>query len=100
MKRNYIGCAICDSTWGDVWAAVEGERMFFCCELCVVQFRGLCDRIRAETGWSAIEAIEIVGDRRGRSCRASAGTRTFACVVAFNPQGKIRRFETVAPPPS
>ncbi|HLN50532.1 MAG TPA: TA0938 family protein [Thermoplasmata archaeon] len=97
MKRNYAGCAICDSTWGDVWAEVEGERMFFCCDLCLVQFRGLCERIKRETGWATIESLEITGDRRGRTCRASTGSRTFDCRVAFNPQGEIRRFEKAAP---
>ncbi len=97
MKRNYAGCAICDSTWGDVWAEVEGERMFFCCDLCLVQFRSLCERIKHETGWATIDSLTIAGDRRGRTCRASTGPRTFDCFVAFNPQGEIRRFETVAP---
>ena len=98
MQRNYSGCAICDSTWGDVWAEVDGERIFFCCELCVVQFRGLVDRIKRETGWPRIDALEIAGGRRGRTCRATAGAATFGCRVAFNAQGEIRSFE--ASPPS
>jgi len=92
MKRNYDGCAICDSTWGNVWAEVEGERMFFCCDLCVVQFRGLIDRIKQETGWDRIDAIEIAGDRRGRVCVAeSAGDRA-RFGFAFTPEGQLLRF--------
>jgi hypothetical protein len=92
LKVNYQGCAICDSTWGNVWEVVEGERLFFCCDLCTVQFRCLVDRIKAETGWSRIDAVEIAGDRRGRTCRASSGDREFRCSFAFNPEGRLRRF--------
>ena len=97
MKRNYAGCAICNSTWGNVWEEVEGERMFFCCSICVVQFRRLVDRIKAETGWPTIESIEIAGDRRGRTCVARTGTGTVRVRVAFTPEGELRRFETLPP---
>ncbi len=97
MKRNYTGCAICDSTWGDVWAEVEGERMFFCCELCVTQFRGLIDRIKQETGWRTVEGIEIAGDRRGRTCVASGRGETARFAFAFNSDGVVRRFERLSP---
>lgn len=93
MKRNYSGCAICDSTWGDLWAEVEGERMFFCCELCVTQFRGLIDHIKQVTGWSTVEGIEIAGDRRGRTCVASGQGETARFAFAFNSDGLLRRFE-------
>jgi putative zinc binding protein len=100
LKRNYAGCAICNSTWGDFWADVDGERMFFCCELCAVQFRGLVERIKRETGWRTIESLDIAGDRRGRSCHATGGGDSFRCRFAFNPQGEIRRFERLSPNPS
>jgi hypothetical protein len=97
LKRNYSGCAICDSTWGNVWEEVEGERMFFCCSLCVVQFRRLIDRIKSETGWPTVESVEIGGDRRGRTCVATYGGSTFRVAVAFTPEGELRRFETLGP---
>ena len=98
MKRNYTGCAICDSTWGNVWAEVEGERLFFCCELCVVQYRGLIARLKEATGWGAIDAIEIAGDRRGRSCTVTAGRESARFLFAFNPEGHLLRFERADPP--
>ncbi len=97
LKRNYAGCAICDSTWGNVWEEVEGERMFFCCSTCVVQFRHLVGRIKEETGWPTIESLEITGDRRGRTCVASAGPSTFRVWVAFNSDGELLRFEKLGP---
>lgn len=93
MKRNYSGCAICDSTWGDVWEEVEGERVFFCCRLCAQQFRALVDAVKSRTGWPAIETLEIAGDRRGRSCRATSGGETFAASFAFTSEGALLRFE-------
>lgn len=95
MKRNYAGCAICDSTWGDVWEEIDGERMFFCCARCATQFRHLVDRVKAATGWSTIDALDIAGDRRGRSCTAFRASSTFRCVIAFNAQGDVRAFATI-----
>ena len=95
MKRNYAGCAICDSTWGNLWEEIDGERMFFCCAICVVQFRGLVDRIKKETGWAAIDSVEIAGDRRGRVCDARGGSQGVRVRVVFNPEGEILRFETL-----
>ena len=98
MKRNYDGCAICNSTWGNVWAEVDGERLFFCCDLCVVQYRALIERIRQETGWSEIDAIEITGDRRGRTCTVVSGEARAAFTFAFNPEGHLLRFARDRPP--
>lgn len=93
MRRNYTGCAICNSTWGNVWAEIDGERVFFCCEVCVVQFRCLLDRIRSETGWPRVDSIEIAGDRRGRTCSVSHGAARARFAVAFNSEGSLLRFQ-------
>jgi hypothetical protein len=104
LKLNYRGCAICDSTWGNVWQEVDGQRMFFCCELCHVQFRGLVERIKRETGWERIDALEIAGDRRGRTCAATSGSEVARFAFAFNSEGRLRRFgrqaETSRAPPA
>ena len=96
MKVNYSACAICDSNWGDLWKEVDGERLFFCCEVCVVQFRNLIRRIKAETKWPSIDAIEIAGNRRGRTCRAVRGSESYSCTFTFNPQGVLRTFQATA----
>jgi len=93
LKRNYSGCAICDSTWGNLWEEVDGERMFFCCALCVLQFRALVDRIKSEMGWPRIDSLEIEGDRKGRTCTAETGGNSVRVRVAFNPEGRLLRFE-------
>ena len=92
MKLNYRGCAICDSTWGDIREEVDGTRLFFCCPICAIQFRHLVERVKASTGWDRIDALEIAGDRRGRACVATRGDREFRFEIAFNSDGEVRRF--------
>lgn len=92
MKVNYAGCAICDSTWGNLSAEVEGERLFFCCDLCVTQFQGLVDRIKSETGWDTIDSLEVAGDRRGRTARAMRGRLAYECSFAFTAEGRLCAF--------
>lgn len=92
MRVNYTGCALCDSTWGDCWEEVEGERRFFCCATCATGFRRLVERVKAETGWPRIEALEIEGDRRGRTCVATFERDRLRCHVALNAEGELREF--------
>jgi Ta0938 len=92
LKLNYRGCAICDSTWGNVWEDVEGQRMFFCCDLCLVQFRGLVERIKHDTGWARIDALDVAGDRRGRTCTVASGSEVARFSFTFNSEGRLRQF--------
>jgi hypothetical protein len=78
-----------------VWVEIDGVRRFFCCSLCVTQFKGLLARIRSATGWSAIESIEIQGDRRGRTCVARKESEARRFQFSFNSDGQILRFEDV-----
>ena len=93
MKVNYDGCAICGSTWGDLWSEVEGDRLFFCCAICLDQLRGLVERVKSATGWDRIDALEVAGDRRGRTCTARRGSASFRFFITFNPQGTVWKFE-------
>ncbi len=86
------GCALCGSTWGNVWAEADGKRRFFCCDLCVVQYQNLVTRIKEATGWTRIGALEITGDRRGRVCRASQPGEVRGFLVAFGTEGTLRVF--------
>jgi hypothetical protein len=92
LKRNFDGCAICNSTWGNLWEEVDGERLFFCCDLCALQYRELLARVKEATGWDRLDAMEIAGDRRGRTCEVAAGDRRARFEFAFNSDGKILRF--------
>ncbi|MCI4348170.1 MAG: TA0938 family protein [Thermoplasmata archaeon] len=92
MKVNYAGCAICDSSWGDLWAEVEGERLFFCCNICLLQFQQLISRIKSETGWDRIDSVHIAGDRRGRTCLATRKDAAYECAFSSNAEGSLREF--------
>lgn len=93
MKVNYEkGCAICGATWGDYWEEVEGTRMFFCCEICAIQFRNLVTKIEETTGWNAIDGIAIRGDFRGRVVTAEREGEEGRFFVAFDPKGGVRNF--------
>ena len=76
-----------------MWEEVEGDRMFFCCDLCARQFRSLIERIERETGWPAVDEVEITGDRRGRTCRAHHSGAAVQVRVAFTADGGLLRFQ-------
>ncbi len=86
------GCAICGATWGNHWADVEGQRMFFCCSVCEVEFQNMIAEIKRRTGWKTIDEIEIVGDSRLRECKATLDNRTFEFSIGFNSEGGVRIF--------
>jgi hypothetical protein len=98
LKCNYSGCAICDSTWGNLWEEVDGQRLFFCCSICVVQFRALLRRMKDEHGWPHLDALEIQGDRRGLECIGRWGSESLRVHVTFNPEGEILKFERLDSP--
>lgn len=73
MKRNYSGCALCDATWGDYWREVEGENMFFCCNVCADAFENMVLKLKEVTRWPAVGSVEISGNySKGRTCNASS----------------------------
>ncbi len=70
--------------------------MFFCCQVCAIQFRCLVERVKQETGWHQVDSLTIEGDRRGRMCLATAGEQGFRARVVFNAEGQILRFERLS----
>lgn len=74
MKRNYEGCALCDATWGNYWREIDGENIFFCCDICADAFENMVKKVKEVTGWEKIESIKIEGNySRGRNCTATSG---------------------------
>ncbi|HKZ41210.1 MAG TPA: TA0938 family protein, partial [Candidatus Hodarchaeales archaeon] len=87
------GCAICEATWGNYWAEVEGQRMFFCCEICEIEFRNMINEVKRRTGWETIDEIKMTGDQRERRCTAISGGHSYRFSIGFNSQGAIRIFQ-------
>jgi hypothetical protein len=90
------GCAICESTWGDYWEEVEGQRMFFCCEICAVQFKNMINEVKKRTGWESIGEIKIRGDYRGREVTALRNdSSAYKFLIRFGSKGEIQKFSPV-----
>jgi hypothetical protein len=92
MKVKEKGCALCGSTWGNTWREVDGQRMFFCCEVCASEFSSIVAEVKRTTGWKTIDEIEMRGDQRGRACRALNGAKSYEFFASFDEEGKLFRF--------
>ena len=84
------GCAICGATWGNHWADVEGQRMFFCCKVCEIEFRNMIAEVKRRTGWNIIDQITVRGDSRLRECTAISRNASYYFSIGFDSQGAIR----------
>jgi Ta0938 len=91
------GCAICESTWGNYYEEVEGQRMFFCCDICAAQFRNMIAEVKKRTGWQAIGEIKIRGDYRGREITAISddNNSVYKFLIRFDSRGAIQNFSPV-----
>jgi putative zinc binding protein len=95
LKVPREGCALCEATWGDYWAEVEGQRMFFCCSVCWVQFRNMVSEVKRRTGWAMVDEIKMMGDYRGRECAALSGDKAYRFFIRFDPRGEIQDFHGI-----
>lgn len=94
MKVPEGACAFCHSEWGDYWAEVDGQRMFFCCWICARAFDRMVQAVKGRTGWAEVDEIHLRGDYRGREGRAIHGEDTYRFQVKFNNEtGEIVRFD-------
>lgn len=66
--------------------------MFFCCEICAVEFENMIAEVKRRTGWNSIDGIEVEGDQRQRECKAISSDRSYRFEIGFDSQGQIRMF--------
>jgi len=91
--NNRRGCKLCDATWGEYWAEVDGERMLFCCSICSQAFRRMIDAVKFASGWKEISSLEISGNNStGRRCTARSSERAFHFYIKFHEDGSILDF--------
>ena len=93
MRVPEKGCALCEATWGDYWEEVEGQRMFFCCDICATEFKNMITEVKAHTGWENIDEIKITGDYRGRDCTAANADGKYTFFIRFDSKGEIQTFK-------
>ena len=67
--------------------------MFFCCNLCEIEFRNMIEELKRRTGWKAIDEIKIKGDPRGRECTAISGDSIYRFLITFDSKGRIETFD-------
>lgn len=92
MEPPQAGCALCKATWGNYWEEVDGRRLFFCCEVCARQYRTIIEEAKRRKGWGSVDALEIHGDHRGRTCTAIRGPDSYRFTVSFFDDGNLRTF--------
>ena len=95
MKVPEEGCALCEATWGNYWAEVEGQRMFFCCSICEVEFRNMVNEVKRRTGWKTLDEVKMKGDYRGRECTAFYRDKSYVFFIRFDTRGEIQTFSEV-----
>ncbi|HEY6237620.1 MAG TPA: TA0938 family protein [Thermoplasmata archaeon] len=93
MEPPPEGCPLCGSTWGDWWEDVDGQSVFFCCELCARQWISMNEEVKRRTGWPRVDWVDVDGNRWGRTCTAHHRGADYAFFVVFTPEGELRKFE-------
>jgi len=83
------GCTLCEATWGDYWEDVEEQRMFFCCDICAVEFKNMIREVKNHTGWKSIDEIKMTGDYRGRDCIALRNSEKYSFFIRFGSRGQV-----------
>ncbi len=92
MRVPEKGCAICEATWGDYWEVVEGQRMFFCCDICAIEFKNMINEVKRRTGWKTIDEVKMSGNYRKRECTALYAGKKYNFSIRFNTEGEIDTF--------
>ncbi|MHB1441066.1 MAG: TA0938 family protein [Cuniculiplasma sp.] len=92
--NNEKGCALCDATWGEYYRDIEGERTFFCCNICADIFESMVNNVKKRTGWGFIDYINLEGNyNRGRECEARSGDKIYRYYFRTYGDGRMMKFE-------
>lgn len=81
---------------GDYWEEIEGQHMFFCCDICAVEFKNMINEVKKRTGWKTIDEINMTGNYRGRECVALYEGKTYGFSIRFDSKGGIDLFRELA----
>lgn len=95
MKTNNTeGCGLCNATWGEYWREIDGDNMFFCCNICADIFETMANKVKESTGWEKIDYVELSGNySAGRECEAGNGKESFRYYFRTYSNGKFITFE-------
>ncbi len=91
-KEN--GCALCGGTWGNYYESVEGEELFFCCNICAKAFINIVNEAKRRFNLNKIDYIELRGNfYRGRTIEVKDGERSHKFYIKLSDEGDITEFK-------
>ena len=88
-------CLICDSEWGNYWFEINEESIFFCCEICAMQYKNLHNTIQNEIGTKEFKILKMGGNTFRRSCEFQDKNGTIRNIeFRFNSKGNLNRLKS------
>ena len=88
-------CVLCNSEWGNYWEEINSKNLFFCCVICVDQYKAVIKAIQFHTGWKIIEKITFEGNSRYRKGFANSKQGIVEFSVSFLSDGKLWSFSPI-----
>ncbi|MEM0165662.1 MAG: TA0938 family protein [Saccharolobus sp.] len=90
------GCALCGATWGEYYGEIDGEKLFFCCDYCYMEFANMINEVKKRNNWDKVDEIEINGNYyAGRTCIAKHEGKSYKFYVKFNDEAGIETFKEI-----
>ncbi|WP_292319237.1 TA0938 family protein [Caldisphaera sp.] len=84
------GCALCGGTWGNHYEIIEGDNLFFCCDICAKAFKNIINEAKKRGKLNKIDYIDIKGNfYKGRTIEAKDSERSYKFYVKFSDEGDI-----------
>ncbi len=97
LGSKETGCALCGATWGEYYEEVDGERLFFCCDLCAKGFRSIVNEAKRRRNWDHVDEVVINGNfSMGRNCTLKGGGEEYRFYVKFNDDAEISIFRELS----
>jgi len=91
------GCALCGATWGEYYEDVDGQKLFFCCDICALEFTNMVGEVKRRNNWNRIDELVINGNYYiGRTCTAKYQEKEYRFYVKFNENGGIETFKEIS----
>lgn len=90
------GCALCGGKWGNYYGKINGEDLFFCCDICAAEFKNMLQELINRTGWKKVNEISIEGNYyTGRKCIAKENDKEYKFYVRFGENAEVTTFKEI-----
>ena len=92
-EKSLNKCELCHSQWGNYWKVFEDRKLFFCCQLCAVQYENLISTIQNQIENQRMSILEIKGTSRLRICRVIKNDKEYRFSLSFRADGQVSHFK-------